>query len=398
MKLSLFKLSSDIWSEILSFLENKDIKALLKTSKFFWNINIKRYFISVKKFSNIDQDSIFYKKATNIDIFDFDLNNNISIIPPNCKNLFFRKKSCDLKFDYKNIYDKYLSQLNNLTSLSLYKIYGINIFPNNINHLSLKYCQYNCDLPENLERLDLDIAHDNLIRIKLPKKLKRLYIKIHFDSNVSDVFPIRISELPSNLEFLSCDQSSMPDKLPENLKELIYYNDFIDLVELDENIFKHVQKLTLKVKVHEYNADLEDPARFKKIIENINNLEELETDLEWFHNVTLPNSLKKLKLHFSSFNFFDDTYNSFINFNLNNLISISLINHSKDYFSCKIIANSLIELTLDGRFILKKFDTPNLKKITLLENFKGNVNIPKSVKVEDLNEEVIDMIQNLSLE
>lgn len=392
------ELPLDIWSEILSFLENKDIRKLLKTSKFFWNINIKRYFIFVEKFSNIDQNSILYKKASNINIFDFDLNNNIPIIPPNCKNLFLRKKSCDFSFDYKNIYDKYLSQLNNLTSLSLYKIYGINIFPNNIKHLSLQYCQYNCDLPEDLERLDLDINYDILVRIKLPKRVKKLYIKIHFDNNVSDIFPITISELPLNLEFLSCDQLSLPNKLPESLKELIYHDDFLDLVEFDEDIFKHLRKLTLRLRVHEYNGDSENLNRFKKIIENIDNLEELETDLEWFHDLDIPNNLKKLKLHFSSFNHFDNTYNSFINFNLNNLTSLSLINDSNNYFSSKIIANSLIELTLAGKFILRQFHTPNLKKIILSENFKGNVNIPKSVKVEDLNNEVIDMIQNLSLE
>lgn len=372
------QISNEIWLEIFNYLENIDITNLLRTYSFFRTIKLKKYNLYIKEFSKIDFNSIRYQKATYLLILNIGYYlKKIPPIPSNLTKVFLlNNKNNDTKY-YQNFYKYFLSKIKTLISLSINYISDIKKYPKNLTKLNLNYCSGNMkNFPKNLKELkyhQMIFEYDD--NIKLPDKLEILDIFCNTTIPISTLVP----KLPSNLKSLDFTNLQLPNKLPDTLEEIKLYG-MIFYKDLDNNIFKNIRRLTIKSDF-EFKVDQEEVIKFQILFDNINKLEELSTNSFWLSKLKIPNSLRKLKLDLN-----DHHLDSKIN--LNNITHLYIENRI-DPFIDKISSINLIDLTLEGYFMLKKnkFNTPNLS-ILRLKDFKGNVTKIKSVKLFSFEKEL----------
>lgn len=361
-------LPDDLWTEIIDFCNNITIDKLFRTCRFFREVKIKNYNIIVRKFSDINQNSINYQRVTSLEVhFDEDLifEKFHNIIPPNLRKIKFNTNN------YENIYQYYFSRIKTLTSLSLNNS-NITKYPENLLELELNYCTGNFNnFPKNLKTLKLSINFDTMIynnncsKIIFPNKLEKL--KLECVSSFQGYY--YLSDLPSTLKSLECiDFCILPNQLPERLEELILYNN-IDLSKLDENSFRNIKKLVIMIN---YATIIS----FEKLLYSMDKLEELEISSNLLKELSLPKTLRKLHLNINNI---DDFYLE--KFDLNNLTYLFIENLDRKSQLENIYSENLIELVLNGKIIIQNINTPKLKILTLKEEFKGKIIIPKTVTI-----------------
>lgn len=380
--MSLELISSDIWIEIIDLLDNKSKIFLLRTSKFFWNIEFRKYYINIDKFHKADFTSIRYLKATSLSFESLDNSlTKIPFLPLNLREFWLSNKNFSNQISFDNIYQYLITPMKNLTFLYLDQIDYIKEFPENITDLDLNCCRGNfSNLPKNLKTFIYSFSENQLIdynHLILPDGLENL--NIYFGGN--SIRQPKLPKLPSNLKYLVYD-NLVADSLPDNLEKLDITNK--NLLFSDKISFKNIKKLSFNIQgtIHNINYFEDKLSTFEK-------LEELEINLVFINGLKLPDTLRKLKLIITNsedkleLDLSSLTYLSIKNIeNLSNTIFIEDA-YKNIYFIEKIKALNLIELNLSGRF---NFDTdnlivPNLKILTLSDNFKGRIYRPISVVI-----------------
>lgn len=360
-----------IWEEIVNLCDSKTITSLLMI-KFFQSVKIKYYQIKVIKFSSINQNSICYRSVTNLKISNFDVESNTElIIPPKLNTLTL------INFqDYAYVRENYLFKIPTLTTLSL-SFLDQSGYPKGISSLSLSDLTGDItNLPMNLKKLTLNLGepHEYHFNVQFPKELEELTITSGGD--FEDPFQIR--ELPSILKSLTCANCSLPRSLPKSITYLSLSN-WIDLKSLSsETTLENLETLEL----HRVNFSYE----IGKFIDLFSTMDKLETFkinsntlthlLEY--GLSLPSAVRKLYI---IVDFVEDFILSELNLDLNNLTYLSIVNKERrrGFESKNIYSTNLIELSLDGKIGVRLF-TPNLKTVSLLKRFRGEITIPKSVE------------------
>lgn len=383
----IFDIPVNVLTEIINFIyvnDNNDIFNLLNTCKFFKNIPIKKFKLKIINFDKVNFNSIIYQKATNLVIRNI-TNYNNNLISFNIKNIKLLKYNNDPSIDYNIFYEKYLSQLINLTHLTLYQINYVEIFPENLIYLKLIRCSGNLNnLPKKLNTFYLEFDHymsnyninEYFRSLILPDTLENLTIKYNKLSslNNSDL------KLPSKLKSLYFKSIELPEELPESL-EKIELEGSIKLDIVDENYFRNIKTLKLNL-----DERLINNQKLDNIFNQLINLEQLESGLSLLtkSNISLDqlSNLNKLKIDCKS----NDNKNLFNKLNLNNITYLSIINISEHYvFDKNISSFNLTELYLNGYFNLKEqnFNVSNLRIIYLGPIFNGNITTSiKKIKVD----------------
>lgn len=334
-----------IWSEIIDLLTNKDITNLLRTSKFFRSINIKNYSLKITDYSKINLVSNRYQQATKLEIIDINSNFNYD-----CKKLKELKvfNHNIKKYSIYYIYFFCLSSFDNLTSLSLTNVRGVNHYPKNLTYLKLDYCTGNFNnFPKSLKTLDFTCGYNqdedenkNMIMFKfmrLPFNLEKLIINYTYISNYID-----LPELNNNLKSLECSGFTLPNELPEKLEELVL-NKSVLINRSKSDIFKNIKKLKID-NIFDYNFIISFEIKFSYL----KKLEELDIGYNFIKNLKLPKSLRKLRIIINQ---------NQVQLNFPNITSLILISQEKEtyrdikkYLEGSLTCENLINLELEGHF------------------------------------------------
>lgn len=380
------KLPLNIWTEILDFCDNIDITNLLRTSKFFWNIEIRNYklFISEKESSleDINTDSIRFLKTTSLTFLSvkFSSLKKITKLPPNIREL---NTIQDLNLDNLDLNNKFpigVWEIYSIEKLTLRNFNSIRTWPRNVTKLNLKNFEGDFSkliFPNSLKELTLNIS-DNLInQLILPDNLEKLILKVNLDNNLGS-----LPKLPNKLKSLSFSNFNLPEQLPNSLEELILNNKFLIRNLKSFNQIKKFKIITLpSIIILNFTDEIID--HFKKLFSK-SIIEEIEIDDRLINCLTYLNNLKKLTLKILQFIFVKSYFIDIIPKLMLKYLKIDFTADRYEFtedtkFNVFIENEYLEELELTGKNFNCKLKLPNLKKLSLT-NFKGDCLISKTMK------------------
>lgn len=387
----------DIWKQICSYLENLDLTNLLRTCHFFRKIQFFKYKLYLKDYSNTKyflRDR--YLNTTHLYLNFPSLSK--SIFSNNLKKIILTIKNSQYTFIKEENWSLNSSTSNSI-NLTIENYYFTNIFiPSFVKKLNLKnFLGTYINLKTYLSLKELKISNEKNFLVDIPENLEKLTcIKLKAKNELSSLSYLDCPILNDNLKILYLGKIILPKKFPNNLKELTLNNCILINLENLQNISKLVVKNIVET---------EDVIHLEKLLTSASYLKELEIDSHHidesshltidfssdivkeeiiYPELILPNTIEKLivNINYRSFNL-----NKHIS-KLENLKELTLIVDEEiiDY-NKEIISPSLEQLTLIGNYHLWKenFETPNLKKIILTENFKGMIDIPLNVIIINKN-------------
>lgn len=326
-------IASELWTEILFYLNDQDLTSVLNTSNFFRKITLKKYKLRIK--AEPDYNSIRYKKAKELEVGNLNYNSSI-------------------------IYD-----------------FEIKFYPDNLYKLRLlEYRGKIINLPITLKEFEYVIGKkDNLSSIEDLELSENLEVLIL--SNFSGSTIIQSPPLPNKLKSLKYTNFTLPEKFPDSLENFYLSG---KIISFPLKSFNNVKRLLFHITQF---------SRIDNIIEKFQNLLlnskiiELDTNYDFIKNFNLPETIKILRINIKKTYIGRDLpYREEIKFFYIKDLTIKSIFLKS--IESNIIAENLEILRLScGEYKLEKNNLylPKLKKLILDVNFYGSIKLNEKVEI-----------------